>query len=186
MNRVGGNARNFETIFAAELNSINTYFVSQKLAYETRILIESADHLFPENIRNEIPKEAIDDIKQAGRCIAFDIPTAAAFHIIRATENVILQYYNKLGGKLMKPKMRNWDAYITVLKKCGADTKVTAFLNHIRGQYRNPVLHPETMLESQQAHVLLGACVSAIVQMIEAMKPLPTLPGLIAPSTPNP
>lgn len=177
-------AKDFETVFAAELNSISTYFVSQKLAYDTRALIESGEHVFPENVRKEIPQETINDIKQAGRCIAFDIPTAAAFHIIRATENVILQYLNKLTGKSVKPRMRNWGAYIKALRGCGADTRVTEFLDHIREHYRNPVLHPELMLDSQQVHVFLGVCVSAILLIIEVMKPLPTLPGLI-PSPPQ-
>ena len=125
-------------------------------------------------MRTQIPNEAMDDIKQAGRCIAFDIPTAAAFHIIRATETVILQYYNKLGGKSIKPKMRNWGAYINALRSCKADQRITGFLDHIREEYRNPVLHPETMVESEQVQVFLGVCVSAIIQMIQAIKAIAT------------
>src|SRR5258708_11784859 len=124
------------------MQSLSTYFVSRKLGYETPLLIEEAENLLPESIREAIP-EAIPDLQQAGKCIAFDIPTAAGFHIIRATEGVIRLYYRHVVGTLPKPKMRNWGAYNKVLEQRGADKRITGFLDHIREYHRNPVLHPE-------------------------------------------
>jgi len=37
-------------------------------------------------------------LKEAGRCLAFDLPTACAFHICRATEALMLTYYEALTG----------------------------------------------------------------------------------------
>ena len=165
----------FETVFSAQMQGLATYFVSRKLGYETALLIEEAEQLIPESIRKEIP-EAIPDLQQAGKCIAFDIPTAAGFHIVRATEAVIRKYYAAVVGKPPKKQMRNWGAYIKNLNAAGADAKVTGFLDHIRESYRNPVLHPEDTLTPQDAQVLLGVCVSAIVAMVQAMKSLPAKP----------
>ncbi|HEY2459918.1 MAG TPA: hypothetical protein VGI16_03885 [Candidatus Acidoferrum sp.] len=156
----------FETVLSAELQSISTYWVSRKLAYETKLLIEEGDKLLPDNIKAEIPEVAVQELKQAGKCVAFDIPTAAGFHIIRATESVIRKYYSVVVRKPPKPKMRNWGAYIKNLTAAGADTKVTGFLDHIRENYRNPVLHPEETLSSEDAQALLGICVSAIFTMV--------------------
>ncbi len=162
----------FETVLAAQLQSLSTYFVSRKLAYETPLLIEEAEKLLPDDVQAEVP-EAIYDLRQAGKCIAFEIPTAAGFHIVRATESVIRKYYGAVVGKLPKPKMRNWGTYVKNLQKAGADARVTGFLDHIRDTYRNPVLHPEETLSPQDAQVLLGVCVSAIVSMVSAMRAIP-------------
>ncbi len=162
----------FETVFSAQMQSLSTYFVSRKLGYETALLIEEAEQLIPESVRSEIP-DAIPDFRQACKCIAFDIPTAAGFHIIRATEAVIRKYYAAAIGKPPKQKMRNWGTYVKNLHAAGADAKITGFLDHIRESYRNPVLHPEDSLTPEDAQVLLGVCISAIVAMVQAMKSIP-------------
>ena len=166
---ITNDVQTFETVLGAQLQSLSTYFVSRKLAYETPLLIEEAETLLPEDIRKEVP-EAIQDLQQAGKCIAFEIPTAAGFHIIRATEAVIRKYYTASVGKPPKMKMRNWGTYIKNLATAKADARVTGFVDHIRETYRNPVLHPEETLTPQDAQVLLGVCVSAIVLMVSAMK----------------
>ena len=104
--------QDFETVLAAECQSLDTYFVSRKLAYDTRIPIDEAERLLPDATRRELPDTAIRDIQQAGRCIAFDIPTAAGFHIVRATETIIRNYYEFAIGNKPKAKMRNWGTYI--------------------------------------------------------------------------
>jgi hypothetical protein len=47
---VRNRVREFETILSAELQSLATYFVSQKLAYDTRLLIEEAERLLAPTI----------------------------------------------------------------------------------------------------------------------------------------
>jgi hypothetical protein len=162
-------AREFETVFSAEIQTFATYFASQKGIYSTSDLIERTGKVFPESLRSRLPKECIADISQAGKCIAFEVPTAAAFHIIRATESVIRLYYAYVVKKPLKPQLRNWGAYIKNLNEAGADPKITGFLDHIRELHRNPVLHPEEMLTSEDALVLMGAATSAIVQMMLAI-----------------
>ena len=168
----------FETVLSAQMQSLSTYFVSRKLGYETPLLIEEAENLLPESIREEIP-EAIHDLQQAGKCIAFDIPTAAGFHLTRATEAVIRKYYAKVVGRSPKPKMRNWGTYVKNLHTAGADARITGFLDHIREAYRNPLLHPEDTLTPEDAQVLMGVCVSAIVAMVQAMNSLPVATSAI-------
>jgi hypothetical protein len=161
-----------ETVLSAQLQSHSTYFVSRKLGYETSLLIEEGEKLLPEAVRKAMP-EVVPDLQQAAKCIAFDIPTAAGFHIIRATEAAIRKYYESVVGKPPKTKMRNWGTYIKYLKKAKAPEGVTGFLDHIRETYRNPVLHPEATLKPDEAHVLLGVCVSAIILMFDSTKVKP-------------
>jgi hypothetical protein len=165
-------AKNFETVLAAELQSMDTYFVSQKGSYKTADLIEHAHYCFPPSVRQDLPDQTKIDFDQAGKCLAFDTATASAFHILRGTEAVIRKYYQQVTGAAPKQKMRNWGAYRTQLIKSGADAKVTDLMEHIRVAYRNPVLHPEDNLTEEQALVLFGVCVSFIVLMDGEIKRL--------------
>jgi hypothetical protein len=160
-------AKEFETVLAAECQVLDTYFVSKKGAYSTADLVERAHISFPPAILKQLPEQARNDFDQAGKCIALDVPTAAAFHLMRGTETVIRIYYKQITGKEPKKKMRNWHAYIKWLEEAKAKPEITSFLDHLRVSYRNPVLHPEDNVTEDQAIVLFGACVSVVMLMIE-------------------
>ena len=167
--------KDFETVVAAEVGTFSTYSVVQKLAYSTRVLIEHGECVLPEEVRSKVPPETIKDLREATKCMAFEVNTASGFHTIRATETVIRSYYLAVVGTGPTAKDRNWGAYIRVLKAKGADPRVTGFLDHIRESYRNPVTHPEQKLDADEAQVLLGVCISAIVQMVTAIDALHAL-----------
>jgi hypothetical protein len=65
-----------------------------------------------------------------------------------------------------KPKMRNWGTYIKNLKACGVNPKVVSILEQIKDLYRNPIIHPETRLDIEEALSLLGIAESAISAMV--------------------
>src|ERR1035438_9404695 len=75
----------FETILSSELALAPTYSVPNRGVFSTDSLLDSADDVFGD-WREKIPDEARADTKQAGRCLAFDLSTAAGFHVARATE----------------------------------------------------------------------------------------------------
>jgi hypothetical protein len=82
-------------------------------------------------------------------------------------------YYTKLSGKSLAAKKRNWGAFIKVLDEHGADKKVTGFLTHIKDIYRNPIVHPEVWLSSDEALSLFTVCLSAITMLDNAIHPTP-------------
>jgi hypothetical protein len=163
--RITTSLQTFETVFAAELLQLDTYFVSQKGIYSTRDLIEHADRILPQDILSELPDAARKDIRDAGRCLAFDLPTAAAFHILRALETVILKYYSIVTNHEVKMKTRNWGAYIKMLEKTKADKKIVALLDQIREMHRNPIMHPEVTLSMNEAECLFAIAQSAILSI---------------------
>lgn len=170
LNHIKGAATRFETVLSEELPIVDTYSVKQKGAYSTSELIDNADAVFPAAIRPKLPPRAVADIREAGKCLAFETPTAAGFHIVRAIESVILAYYAKIVGKPMPPRMRNWGVYIKALRESGsADPKIVEFLAHIKDSYRNPVAHPEAQLTVDEVLVLLSVAVGAISQMGAAL-----------------
>jgi hypothetical protein len=164
--RIKQAASELETLLSAELPATDTYYVSQKGAYSTPDLIERAEATLSPSVSARLPPAALNDMRQAGRCLAFDTPTAAGFHLLRAVEALIRQYYQVVVGTLPKPKLRNWGAYIKVLRDNNGAPHVLAVLEQIKDLHRNPLMHPETVLTTDEAIVLFGVSVSAIFAMV--------------------
>lgn len=163
-------AKRFETVLAEELNTLDTYAVAQKGAYSTHELITNAQVIFPPNVRGRLPPQTVSDICEAGRCLAFENPTASAFHIMRAIESMILAYHKKITGNDAPSRMRNWGIYINKLRADDKhDPKIVNFLEHIKDSYRNPISHPEATLTIEEVLVLLGASTSLITQIALAL-----------------
>jgi hypothetical protein len=158
------------TVLQNDMPGISAYVVMQKGIYKTDDLIVHAEYALLENIRKHLPAQAKVDMQEAGRCLAYELPIACAFHMYRAMEEVMRYYYQVLTGKTFKEAgiKRGWDAYIKALNEAGAENKVTQFLNHVRAEYRNPQTHPDEIIDIQEAYALLGAAVSSINQMILA------------------
>jgi len=169
--RIKEAAQEFETVLRNECQLMDTYFVTKKGAYSTVDLVERAHYQVPEPTRSTLCEDTKKDLDQAGKCIAFDVPTAAAFHLLRGTEATIRQYYETIvpGPKRASGKMRNWGTYIRLLKTHQADEKVISLLSHMKDMYRNPVLHPEETYDDQRVQVLFGLCISAIVSIKTAL-----------------
>jgi hypothetical protein len=171
VNALGQKAREFETVLANELPGLSIYSVSQHGIYATDDLITHADYHLPFKLRAIVPERAKKDIAEAGRCLAFELPTAAAFHMWRALETVMNQLHKALTAKSFEDAgvTRNWAEYIKALKTAGADEKITVFLDHIRDEYRNPISHPSETLEPDDAFNLFGTAISAIAQATKAI-----------------
>jgi hypothetical protein len=164
-------ATDFETIFKNDTPSMTVYWAEQKGIYRTEDLIDHADEHLPESVSKRLPEQAKTDIKAAGRCLAFNIPTATAFHMWRALEVVFEAYFFSITGKTFKDAKipRNWGNYIEALVHAGADRKITENLDHIRAEYRNPVMHPNVNVSADTAFALFGIGFSAITQVLEAI-----------------
>lgn len=161
----------FDLVFQAEMNVSDLFLVSKKPGYDTSDLIDRGHVLFPKDLGIKVPT-AIKDADQAGRCIAFELPTAAGFHLHRVNEEVLRHYYDVVTNKKPKPRTRTIGAYLEAFKKHKAgDPKVLAALDSIRELHRNPLMHPEQSLENvEEAIALHGAINSVVVHMLKAIK----------------
>jgi len=167
-------AEKFETVLSAELSNSDTYWISPKGTHKTSVLMTAARQELPSSLLRVIPEEAQKELDEAGRCLLFDNSTAAGFHLFRATETVIREYYLMVVGSIPAKKSRNWGSYIHGLRIRKANPKVTGYLEHIKDQYRNPVLHPEVTLTPEDAQVLFGVCISAMSMMALEMNANPS------------
>ena len=158
----------FEHVINAELAHIETFVTSPKGIFDTKGLVEYADRMFSDAVRSWLSEQALTDIRQAGRCLAFELPTAAGFHLARAVEESIRKYYKLVSGKPYSQDNpgRSWAKYISSLKSEGADEKVLNALDQMRDLHRNPISHPDVNLETEEAIMLMGLTQSAIVAMV--------------------
>ena len=159
-------AKEFEIVFSAEAQNMATYFVSKKGIYDTNDLVLKADNLLTDAVKDLISDEAKTDIREAGRCLAFDLATAAGFHIARAVERVLIDYLKVLcPDKInnLNDGQRNLGGYIKLAKDNGCEARVCNSLDQFRELHRNPLMHPEAVLTIDEAIVLLGIAQSAIV-----------------------
>jgi hypothetical protein len=169
----------FKTALMAELGILPSYFVTQKGGFDTLTLLEGGHLVFSDELQSKVP-EAIFDIQQAAKALAYELPTSAGFHIFRATESVLRKYYVHVSGGNPLPKMRNIGVYIQALRraKCGDDT-ILSSLEQLVKLHRNPLIHPEAVLTTEEAISTLGMARSVVSAM------LTILPSL-APTTANP
>jgi hypothetical protein len=142
------------------------YHVQPKRAYDVDILISDATKLFPPEMSKKFSHNIDFNIRQAGKCFAFELPTAAVFHLLRAAEEIIRDYYSIIVGSVPKIKLRNWGVYIKALRENGADEKIVRVLEQIKDIHRNPIMHPDNKLEMEESLSLLGIIESAMNAML--------------------
>ena len=180
--RIRTAATELEAVLKAELSNWDTFFVSQKGGYSTADLINNAEKLLPESAQQYLSNESLEDVRRCGQCLAFNLGVAAAFHIVRAVEDYITKYYEHVTGTRPSVKARNWGAYIKNLQNCGeADSKVLGWMIQIKDQYRNPVLHPEEVVEPDDAMEFMSACISLMAAISRALLRAGILPQSPAP-----
>jgi len=115
----------------------------------------------------KLPELAQYDFKSSCRCLLFGESTAAAFHILRATEGTLKNYYfhHKKQNRLKKPM---WGSILIELQKKTRNKPPQTLLNSldlIRDSYRNPTQHPDATYDIDGAQDLFGLCIDVIGKM---------------------
>ena len=157
----------FDIILRNTCGFVPAYHVSPKGILSTQKLVNSAEEMFSSEVLSHLSKVATEDIKSAGRCLAFNLPTSVGFHIIRALEAVVVDYIVKKTGT--RPKRRELAEYVDILKKQEASEDVVFVIDQIRRLHRNPLMHPEDILTPDEAMDLFLLCRSAINSTISDM-----------------
>jgi len=69
-----------------ELSDMPIYWFRQVRAYSTQTLIENAEKVLNPDSLTAIPENAIQDVGEGAKCLAFGIPTSCGIHMMRAFE----------------------------------------------------------------------------------------------------
>lgn len=180
---VAFHASRLEPLLQGELSIQNAYLIRPKRAYDIDLLIEDAARIFSDEVRRSLAPIERYDIAQAGKCLAFEVPTAALFHIFRAADSVLRRYYKSVTGTEPKPKMRNWGTYIKNLRKAAADERIVCALEQMKDLHRNPVIHPEAESTIEEALSYVGIAESVISAMVMEINLRPLAPLIVSPAS---
>ncbi len=163
----------FETVLKNELYIADTYFVTQKSGYDSGILVSNAEQNFPIELGTKVPA-AIVDLRDSGKCLAFELSTAAGFHVLRGTETVVRTYWKSISNGKPPPRLKTIGKYADEMEKSSyGNKKVVATLKQIAALHRNPLMHPDESLTLDEAITLFGICRSVIEGMLKDI-PIPS------------
>ena len=163
----------YKVTLLSELAIIHAYFVSQKGAYDSWSLLINGETMFPNDLGVKVP-DAIFDAREAGKCLAYENSTAAGFHVFRVLETVLRRYYaQEVSGKA-PPKVRNIAVYVNAMKQAGkSDENILFLLREISNRFRNPLIHPDVILSTDDAIAIFGLVGTAVTEMLKSLSTVP-------------
>lgn len=172
----------FEIVLQAEFSRRDIFAVSKKGLYSTTDLIESGEGMVSLSARERMP-ELILDLHAAGRCVAFELPTAAAFHLYRAAEAATKVYILAVRGTPVSDteRKRGLGGYANCLKQrdLNVDERIYTSLEQLVRLHRNPGIHPDQHISSAEVIGTIGMVVSVIEVMaldMERREKTPEIP----------
>lgn len=171
---LSGLMQTLENIVSAEAQ-IKYYYVTTYKRYNTDYLMDHPEKLFSDGVFKRLPKLSRYDFTEGFKCITFEIPTAAVFHILRATEGVLKDCYlsNVKQNRVKRPMWSNMLKQLKERKRNRLSGALLGCLDNIRESYRNPTNHPEAVYNIDQAEDLLGLCIDVTNKMDNHCQKLP-------------
>lgn len=165
-----------ENIVFAEANTKRLYLLSDN-RFNIDALLTKPAMMFSSGVLARLPLIARQDISSGFQCLAFDQPTATAFHLLRASEAVLKAYYFVMvRRKRLETPM--WGNMLDALaKRRNPDNKLLDRLRYIKDSFRNPTNHPEATYSLHEAQDLIGICIDVINRMATTLPPAPTEAG---------
>lgn len=144
----------------------NIAFIVTDKRIDVNKLLRNMPALFSPGVADSLPDIAQYDFGEAGRCIAFELPTSAAFHILRATESVLRHFYCCVVRQRRVEQM--WGLMVTSLqaRRNPPPTPLLDNLDNIRRSFRNPTQHPEKIYDIQEVQDLFSLCVDVVNRMV--------------------
>jgi hypothetical protein len=168
--RLSDEVTSFRSTLEAELSGLEAYVIGPK-RIDVRRLMDDVPSLFAPGVFTQLDDVAKVDLSEAGKCIAFERSTAAAFHLLRGTESVLRNLYIRNAKRNRVSLM--WGPMVQDLKNrkaLKADESLINNLDDIRLHFRNPTQHPEKTYDIEEAQDLWGRCVDAINRMAKYLK----------------
>jgi len=161
-----------EQMVFAEAETKRIYIVTET-RFSLDSLLNKPEQMFSGEVYGRLPPQVTFDIAEGFKCIVFSRATAAAFHLLRATEGTLREYYLK-SVKRARVKVLNWGNMTQhMARKKRKDASLISRLDYIRTTYRNPTSHPEAKYELEQAQDLLGLCTDVVSAMAASFAKAP-------------
>lgn len=156
---------------------LKTAYVLEEKRISNTILLGEIHKLFPKGHYLLLSDIAKFDLTECGYCLAFNRYTASAFHVLRATEETLKVYFEKL-TKLTATEKDNWAYFVTTIQseiKKGSvlpipKEELLINLDNLRKYYRNKTQHPQLIYSSDEVQDLIPFCIKTISEIINDLK----------------
>lgn len=163
-------AKKLELTLIAEAEGIYVYIVSEK-RIDSEKLLNKPQALLSRNIWRLLPAVCAKDWVDGCKSIAFELPTGAAFYLLRCVEGTLKHFYLCVVKKKRLPKDKcTWGPMIKTLrdrKRNKPPEELLDTLDRIRINFRNPTSHPEKVYDIEEVQDLFGLCVDALNRIVK-------------------
>ena len=154
-----------KTLFAEALGNIAFIVVDKRI--DVNKLLHDVRALMAPGVFDSLPDIAQYDLMEAGKCIAFERPTASAFHLLRGTESMLKYFYCSIVKRNRGDLM--WGSMVKSLrerKKKPPPKTLLDNLDNMRLSFRNPTQHPEKVYDIHEVQDLFALCVDVLNRMV--------------------
>lgn len=160
-----------EPIVFAEAETKSVYTFPER-RFNAEYLLQKPEKLLKPGSFDSLSEMAQLDLSAACRCILFGEATASAFHILRAVEETLRQYYfiHKKRNRLKNPM---WGPMVAQLRAKSRNKPPKVLLDSlelVRQSYRNPTQHPDSTYDIESSQDLMGVCLDVLSKMTRALQ----------------
>ena len=142
--------------------------MTPKAGFDTEALLFVATLIWPPGLLAKVP-DVSDDVSELGKCLSFELGTAAAFHTFRILETVLQRYWKAI-TKDAAPKNKAIGPYLQAMeKKKVGDQYVRSSLQQVKDLHRNPLIHPGANISLEEAIDTLGIVRSVVSTMLKVI-----------------
>jgi hypothetical protein len=166
----------FETSLAAELNRRAVYSVPRRGLYDARDLTENADMQFSEETLSRMSEPMREEIRAAGRSLAFGLGTAACFHLVRVIEAALSMYFESFSKQPITTSENLWKDVLNRLtaaekdKAASNEARLAGLVREVDARYRTPLSRPGAAFSDQEAAIFFGIAGSLITLIMETVQ----------------
>lgn len=169
--RIQQAAKNLEHTLVAEASERVVFVVTEKRIDIERLIHRPAT-LLSASVWSSMPRVSAYDFVAACKAIAYELPTAGAFQLLRCLEGTFMHYYLCMVKRdRLPPTGRMWGPMVKQLrerKRSKPQDALLDTLDRIRVNFRNPTSHPEKMYDSDEVQDLFGLCVDALNRIVKS------------------
>lgn len=181
-----GIAKQFALLLSEELQGLLAFHPKQTAILDTIALAERGEEVLLPEVRKKLDERVVHDVRESAKCLAFAVYTACGFHMMRAVESVLHQYWVLLCNPEppVPERLENWGEYIARLRS-GGDAEaqeVASMVQQIKGK-RNNIMHPEMVLNLDESYAMFVLGQGAIMTMAKRLPTRDPLPPILGPSS---
>ncbi|WP_083870305.1 hypothetical protein [Haloterrigena salina] len=167
-NRLANKVETWRTVLRYELAEQRRFTISDAPIIDIEEILRSPDHLFEDNMWEELPEQTKQDLHEGCSALAANCPTASVIMVLRSIEYILREWY-----KQELDEEAADDTWGTVLGKLqgefndrGEDPDVLSNLDYLRRK-RNEVNHPNRSPSLHEAAVTVAMASETISSMME-------------------